>query len=111
MIKNTQKGISILGVLILGFILILVLSYLNVSIKGVVESPTGQENLNYVGETSKSFWTKYLAEPAHYLWKDVWVDIFWTSFIKNVEKLRDGEPTDLDNAAQNLKVDAQGRIN
>jgi hypothetical protein len=104
--KNSKKqnGISILGVLVFGVIIILVLSYFNVSIKSVVDSPTGQENVNYVKTTGQIIWDKYLAEPAHYLWQDVWVNIFWNGFISNMEKIRDGKPTDIDNAANNLKI-------
>ena len=102
--KNSiyQEGISILGILILGFILILVLSFFNISIKGVVESPTGQENINYVEDTSKGFWEKYLKDPINYLWNDVWVDIFWQGFINNMERIRDGKPTDFYEAAPNV---------
>lgn len=102
--KNSirQEGISILGILVLGFILILVLSFFNISIKGVVESPTGQENINYVEDTSKGFWDKYLKDPVSYLWNDVWVDIFWQGFINNMERIRDGKPTDFDEAAPNV---------
>lgn len=107
--KNSNKirGISILGVLVLGVALILVLSYFNISIKSVVESPKspiGQENVSYVGGGAKSLWTTYLAEPASYLWKDVWINIFWKSFISNMERIRDGKSTDFDKAAENLKI-------
>ena len=94
-----NRGVSILGILIFGFILILILSYLNISIKGVVESPTGQENIDYVQDGSESFWDKYLKDPASYLWNDVWVDIFWKGFINNMERIRDGKSTDFDNVA------------
>jgi len=103
-INGKQKGISILGILFFGFILILVLSYFNISIKAVVESPSGQENINYIGGEAKSFWTKYLAEPASYLWNDVWINIFWKGFISNMERIRDGKPTDFDKAAENLEI-------
>lgn len=107
--KNSYKnrGISIIGVLVLAVIIILVLSYFNISIKGVVESPAGQENINYVKGGTKSLWAEYLAEPASYLWNDVWVDIFWKGFILNMERIRNGEPTDLDAAANNLKVNVE----
>jgi len=99
-----QAGISILGVIVFGFLLILVLSYFHVSIKAVVESPTGQENVNYVKGTGQDFWNKYLAEPAHYLWQDVWVNIFWKGFIFNMQRITNGQPTDYNDAANNLKV-------
>ena len=101
---NKKAGISILGIIVIAFIAILVLSYFNVSIKAVVESPTGQENINYVGGGTKSLWTTYLAEPASYLWNDVWVNIFWKGFISNMERIRDGQPTDFEKAADNLKI-------
>jgi hypothetical protein len=102
--SKSQKGISILGVLVSGFILILVLSYFNISIRAVVDSPTGQDNINYVGGTTKTFWDKYFAGPAHYLWQDVWIDIFWKGFISNMERIRDGKPTDFDDASKNLNL-------
>ncbi|HBB49425.1 TPA: hypothetical protein DEQ22_00515 [Candidatus Nomurabacteria bacterium] len=103
-LDNNQKGISIIGVLVLAVIIILVLSYFNISIKAVVESPTGQENINYVAGGTKSLWTAYLAEPVSYLWNDVWIDIFWKGFISNMERIRDGQPTDFDKAGDALKL-------
>ncbi len=94
--KNTKQkgGISILGILLLGLLLILVLSYFHISIRAVVESPDTQDNLHYVGGGSKSIWNDYFKEPLSYLWNDVFVNIFWASFINNMERIRDGQPTD-----------------
>ena len=103
-LKEFKKGISIIGILFLGFILILVLSYFNISVKSVVQSPTGQENLNYVGGGTKDLWDTYLKNPASYLWNDVFVNIFWKSFINNMQRIRDGQPTDFENAANNLQI-------
>ena len=102
--QNTQRGLSILGVLFWGVALLLVLSYFNVSIKAVVESPAGQENINYVKGGTKNLWTAYLREPALYLWNDIWVELFWRPFVDNMQRIRDGRPTDLDKAADNLRV-------
>ena len=102
--SNGKMGISIIGILFLVVIIILVLSYFHISVRSVVESPTSQENINYVGGGAKSFWTTYLAEPANYLWNDVVVNIFWKGFVSNMERIRDGKPTDLDKAADNIKV-------
>jgi hypothetical protein len=104
---NKKAGISILGILILTAIAILVLSYFRISVKAVVESPTGQDNINYVEGGTKNVWDEYLAQPAYYLWNDVWVNIFWKGFINNMERIRDGKPTNLDNAAKNLQVPTQ----
>ena len=96
---KSNKGISILSSIFWGFILILVLSYFNISIKGVVESPTGQENIEYVQGVKRSVWNDYLKEPANYLWHEVWIKLFWNSFVSNLERIRDGQPTDFDTAA------------
>lgn len=102
--NNEKGGISIIGALILAFLIVLALSYFNISIRSVIESPTGQENIHYVGGGVKGFWNKYLAGPAEYLWHDVWINIFWESFISNMERIRDGKPTDFDKASKNLQI-------
>ncbi|MEI7463587.1 MAG: hypothetical protein WCK03_04315, partial [Candidatus Taylorbacteria bacterium] len=63
------------------------------------ESPTGQSNINYVADGSKTVWDKYLKDPASYLWNDVFVKIFWSSFINNMERIRDGKQTDYEKYA------------
>jgi len=101
---NREKGISIVGILILCFILILVLSYFKISVRSVVESPTGQDNINYVGGGTRNLWNDYLEQPASYLWNDIFVNIFWKSFVNNMERIRDGKPTDFENAAPTTNV-------
>ena len=103
--KNKKTGMSILGFLVLAAGFILILSYFNISIKAVVESPTSQENIEYVKGGGKSLWTEYLSEPVNYLWSEVWVKLFWRPFIDNMERLRDGRPTDLDTAGAALQID------
>jgi len=102
--NNKKCGTSILGLIIWIGIIILVLSYFNISIKAIVESPTGQENVNYVRGGTRNLWTTYLAEPATYLWNDVVVDIFWEGFIENMKRIRDGVPTNIENAAPQLNL-------
>jgi hypothetical protein len=103
--KNFGKGeISILKLLLIGFIVILVLSYFKISIREVVESPEGQDNINYVTDNTKTFWDKYLKDPANYLWHDVFIDIFWQGFINNMERIRDGKPTDYEKYAPAVPI-------
>lgn len=98
-----KGGMSILGILFLCLILILVLSYFNISIKSVVESPTTQNNVKYVGGASESVWDKYLKKPLTDFYNDVWIKIFWASFISNMERIRDGKPTDYQLNAPQVK--------
>ncbi len=103
-LNRREKGISIIGIVILCFILILVLSYFKISVKSVVESPTGQDNINYVGGGTRNLWNDYLEQPAAYLWNDIFVNIFWKSFVNNMERIRDGKPTDYENAAPTTNI-------
>lgn len=96
MFLNDKRGISILGILFLGIVLILILSYFNISIRVIVESPTGQDNINYIEGTSKSLWTTYLKEPLTHIWNDIWIPFFWEPFLSNMKKLSKGEPTDFE---------------
>ncbi len=102
--KEKTGGISILGMLILAFILILVLSYFKISIKEVVESPDGQGNIHYMTDNTKTFWDKYLKDPTAYLWNDVFIKIFWASFIDNMERIRDGKKTDYEQLAPTVQL-------
>lgn len=68
---NKQRGMSILGVIVFVVVIILVLSYFRISLKSVVESPSGQENINYVGGGLKSFWNDHLQKPASDLWNGI----------------------------------------
>jgi len=97
--NKKNRGISLIGLVFLGFILILVISYFGISIRSVVESETGQDNINYVQDETKSVWDAYLKEPASYLWNDVWLDIFWRGFIDNMKRIRDGGQTHWSEAA------------
>jgi hypothetical protein len=84
---NKQAGISILGILVFGIILILVLSYFHVSIKSIIESPTGQENINYVRGGVKDLWTAYLEKPVNYIWNDIIINFFWKNFFTNIKEI------------------------
>jgi len=100
--NKKEQGISIIGILFLGFIIILILSYFKISIKSVVESPEAQDNLHYVGGNTRNLWNDYLKEPVSYFWNDIFIGIFWESFINNMERIRDGKPTDYELAAPSI---------
>ena len=101
-----KGGISIIGMLFIGVIVILALSYYKISIKQVVESPTGQENIHYVKDNAKTVWDKYLKDPANYLWNEIFLKIFWVSFINNMERIRDGKATDFEKFAPKTLIDS-----
>jgi len=77
-------------------ILILILSYFNVDIQTIAESQQSQNNFSYVVNLVKSTFNKYLKEPINYFWKEIFIKLLWNSFVSNMERIRDGQPTDLE---------------
>lgn len=84
--ESKQSGLSIIGVIFLATVIILVLSYFHISIRAVVESPTGQENINFVRGEVKSIWTSYLEKPVTYFWNNIWLKIIWNPFMSRIEQ-------------------------
>lgn len=91
--KN-KGGISILGVVLLGIILILVLSYFGFDIKSLVESPKTQDNLNYVGGVLQDIWENILKKPVMWVWNNVLEKLF--------NSLKNSDALNLDNMAPEL---------
>ncbi|MFZ2072799.1 MAG: hypothetical protein WA101_00165 [Minisyncoccia bacterium] len=101
---NKKSGISILGALLLGVILIIVLSYFNVNLKAVVESPSTQSNLNYVGSSSRSLWNDYLKQPIANVFNSKPVQYFWNSFLRNMQNIHDGKGNDFERTAPTINI-------
>ncbi len=92
-------GMSILGAVLWGIIILLVLSYFGISVRGVAESPTGKDNFSYVGGGIKGLWHRYIAEPISNLAEEEHIQFFWQSFTRNMRQIRDGQPTDMQTSA------------
>jgi hypothetical protein len=79
-LKN-KRGISIIKILILGFIIVLILGYFRISLREVVQSPNTKDNLHYVGEMGTKLWNNYLKQPVSYFWNNIWIPIIWQPFM------------------------------
>ncbi len=101
-LNKNQKGISIIGVLFFGVLLVLVLSYSGISIKSIVESPEGQENINYITGGVRNLWYEYLKEPAEYIWNDIIIGIVWENLISAVGNLRNMNSINLGNFSPDI---------
>lgn len=85
--NNKDGETSIFGVLFLGVIIVLVLSYFHISIKTIVESPDTKNNFSYVIVNGKNIWDGYLKKPALYL---------WDFFVSGIAKISDNKLIDID---------------
>lgn len=93
---SIQRNTGLIKFIILIVILIIVLSYFNIDIRGIIETPQTQENLSYVWGVVIFVWTEYLSSPVLYFWNNIFIDLLWESFVSNLERIKAGEPHDFE---------------
>lgn len=93
--NNSRKG-GFIKLAILIVIGILALSYFNINIQNVAESPQSKSNFGYVTRVSKAAWHGYLERPVLYFWNNIFISLLWDSFVSNLERIKKGEPNDFD---------------
>ncbi len=86
------------------------MSYFKISIRTVVESPEAQDNIQYVSGAGLSVWDKYLKEPADWFWNKVVKDLLWDSFENNLQRIKDGMPTELEENAPGLDIGSRVKV-
>ncbi len=97
MFTNTQGGF--VKTIIIVVIAVIVLGYFGFDLRTIIESESVQKNLLYVWNFVVNVWENYLQRPALYLWNDIFIDLIWESFVDNMERIKDGEPTVLEQNA------------
>ena len=96
-IKNKQSGF--IKFIIIIIIAIIILSYFGFDLRSIIESPVTQDNLGYTWGLVIGFWDDYLAGPIYYLWNDIFIDLLWNSFVDNLERIKGGEATTIEEMA------------
>ncbi len=96
MFNHTNKQRGFIKWILIIIIAVIILSYFGFDLRTIVESPETQGNLGYVWSIVAGVWTNYLAEPILYLWNDIFIDLLWDSFIDNLERLKGGESTTIE---------------
>ena len=91
--KHANQGL--ISILLIIVIAILALSFFNIDLKTVAEKPQTQKNVSYVVDNSTSFWNTYLQKPASYLWNDIFINLLWNSFVDNMTRIKQDQPTTL----------------
>lgn len=75
---------------------LLILGYFNIDLKSTIESPTNQENVSYIKERTTHIWETYLKKPVLFFWNNIFINLLWNAFTSNMERVRDGKPTDFE---------------
>jgi hypothetical protein len=91
---NSRKGglIKLIIIIVIGLI---VLGYFGFDLQRIIDSPTVQKNLNYTKGLIVGAYQKYLARPIDYLWNKIFVNLLWSGFVDNLERIKNGEPSDI----------------
>ena len=95
-----NKGLSLLGLIFSAIVVIFILSFFNISIKDVFESPTGRENVEYIEGKTRNLWEIYMAPTVEYIFRDNWNNLSWKKFTASFDRLR----ADFDKAVNKLKT-------
>ncbi len=91
--SSRRKGF--IKLIIIFVIVVLILSILNINLKSIIESEPVQNNFSYIWNFAKTVWSDYLAGPVIYFWNDIFMNLLWTSFVDNMERIKAGKPTDM----------------
>lgn len=95
------RNTGFIKLILIIIILIIALSYFNIDIRGVVEAPQTQQNLDYARGWAVFVWSEYLANPVLYFWNNIFINLLWESFVDNLARIKRGEPHDFElNAPQ-----------
>lgn len=89
-----RKG-GLIKLIILIIIGVIALSYFNIDVRGIIEAPQTQQNFQYIGDQIELVWDQYLADPVLYFWNNIFIDLLWDSFVENMERIKEGRPTEL----------------
>ena len=94
--KITNRG-GLVRMVIVIVVILLVISYFGLNLRNLVNAPTTQDNLGYTTGLISTVWNNYLRRPATYLWNNIFINLIWEPAINNLTRMKNGEPTNVQN--------------
>ena len=90
--NNTQGG-GLIRLVIFIILILLVLAYFGFNLRGIIASPTFQDNWNFVGGVIASVWNNYLSRPFNYLYNQIFIPLIWQPAVSVLTRMKnDGTP-------------------
>ena len=78
---------GLIKTIIIIVIALLIISYLGINLRSIVNSPTTQSNFSYVWNGIVYIWQTYLQAPATVVW-NFFLTYIWDPAIRNLEHLQ-----------------------
>ncbi|MCU0660683.1 MAG: hypothetical protein MUD00_03690 [Candidatus Pacebacteria bacterium] len=103
MVQYSQNG-GFLRLILIIVIGLLILGYFNIDLQRTVESTTTQKNVSYIKNAATTIWENYLEGPVMYFWNNIFINLLWNSFTKNLENIQNEQPTDFQINAPTINV-------
>lgn len=100
--KNYKKG-SLRWIIYIIVAIALASFYFGFSVQDVVENPQTQSNFTYIQTHLNDFYQEHLAEKFNYFWNDIVINLFLDSFVNNMERIKNGEPTNIEILAPSIE--------
>ena len=98
--KHDKRGLIQWIIIIL--IAVIVLSYFGFDLRAIIESERTQNNLGYLWGLGVTVWNEYLSYPILYFWHNIFIDLLWNSFVDNMERIKAGQPTTIEEMTPQL---------
>lgn len=102
--RKTGKRGSLKWILVLAIGIVIASYFFDFSVQDAIEDEQTQSNFGYIRDNFVYLYDNYLRTTVEYLWNDIFIDLIWNTFIENMQNIKDGEPTILDEAAANISI-------
>jgi hypothetical protein len=101
---NKQKGGLVKWFLVIIAIIALASFFFDFSVQEVVEDEQTQENFGYIWTNVSYFYDTYLESSVSYLWNDIFIDLIWNNFTRDLGSMKAGEATSFETLAPRVEV-------
>lgn len=75
---------GLIKIILIIVIALLVVSYLGVNLRALVNSPTTQDNISYVWNGTIYIWDHFLKVPVTYLW-NLFIEFVWKAALNSIK--------------------------
>lgn len=90
-----------LRLIVLIIIVAIVLGFFGFNIRDIINSPTVQNNLQYLKDAGLYVWNHFLRPPVMWFW-NTFGRYIWNLFMENMTRLKSGQPSTLQENAPSV---------